>query len=115
VNGYQRDAAYLLVQQRVGPHQLWGSFGKAWDGSATSVGGAAVSTNGLAGKQWSVGYSYALAKSADIFASYYEMDNDRSASYAVFPSPGTVAPGANTRGFGVGLLYTFSASWTGSL
>ncbi len=114
IDDYRRDALYLLVQQRVGPHQLWGSLGLAGAGTAQAVSGAPT-TNGLDGRQWSVGYSYALSKNADLFGAYYEMNNGRSASYAVFPSPGTIAPGATTRGFGVGLLYTFLASWNASL
>jgi predicted porin len=107
VNQYKRAAWYALLQQRFGPHQLFASFGQASNGSCTKVGGAAASTDGLAGRQFSLGYTYSLSKAADIFVSYYGMNNDRSASYAVFPSPGTVAPGASTKGFGVGLLYAF--------
>ncbi len=107
VNEYKRTAWYLLVQQRFGPHQIFASFGQAADGSCTRVGGAPASTNGLAGRQFSLGYTYALSRAADLFVAYYGMNNDRSASYAVFPSPGAVAPGASTKGLGVGLLYAF--------
>jgi predicted porin len=107
VSHYQRNAWYVLVQQQLGAHQLWASLGTASAGSATRPGGVAASTDGLGGKQWSVGYSFALSKSADLYASYYGMDNDRSASYALFPPLGTVAPGASTKGCGVGILYTF--------
>jgi len=107
VNQYKRTAWYALVQQRFGPHQLFASFGQASAGSCTKVGGAPASTDGLAGRQFSLGYTYSLSRTADLFVSYYGMNNDRSASYAVFPSPGTVAPGASTKGFGLGLLYAF--------
>jgi predicted porin len=107
VNQYKRTAWYTLVQQRFGAHQLWVAYGSAGAGSCTKVGGAATTTNGLGGAEYSVGYSYSMSKTADVFLSYYGMTNDRSASYAVFPSPGTVAPGSSTKGFGVGLLYTF--------
>lgn len=112
VNHYDRDAFYLLVQQRLGDHQIWGAFGHAFAGSAKAVGGAAATTNGLSASQWSIGYTYALAKSAEVFASFFQMINDRSASYALFPPFGTVAPGATSTGFGLGLIYTFDASWT---
>jgi predicted porin len=115
VRRYARDAFYALLQQRVGAHQLWGAYGQAFDGDATLVGGGAASTRGLGARQWSVGYSYGLSKSADVFASYYELRNERSASYAVFPGFGAVAPGADTRGFGVGVLYTFDVGWTAKL
>ena len=108
VNHYERDAWYLLVQQRWGTHQLFGAYGTANAGSAKLVGGGPATTNGLGGKQWSAGYVYSLAKSADLYASIYGMNNDRSASYALFPPVGSgVAPGAATTGFGLGILYTF--------
>ena len=111
VNHYHRDALFFLAQQHVGPHQIWASLGLAFQGSCEVVGGGACSTDGLGGRQWSIGYSYSLARSADLFAAYYQMDNDRSATHAVFPSPGTLAPGSTTRGIGVGFLYTFDAAW----
>jgi len=108
VNHYERDAWYLLVQQRWGTHQVFGAYGKANAGSATVVGGGPVTTNGLGGAQWSAGYVYSLAKTADLYASVYGMTNERSASYALFPPVGSgVAPGASTTGFGLGILYTF--------
>jgi predicted porin len=108
VNHYERDAWYLLVQQRWGTHQLFAAYGSANAGSAEIVGGGPVTTNGLGGKQWSAGYVYSLSKSADLYASVYGMSNDRSASYALFPPVGSgVAPGASTTGFGLGILYTF--------
>lgn len=108
VNHYERDAWYLLVQQRWGAHQLFGAYGKANAGSATVVGGGPVTTNGLGGAQWSAGYTYSLTKTADLYTSVYGMTNERSASYALFPPVGSgVAPGASTTGFGLGILYTF--------
>jgi len=108
VNHYERDAWYVLVQQRWGSHQLFGAYGKANAGSATVVGGGPVTTNGLGGAQWSAGYTYSLTKTADLYTSVYGMTNERSASYALFPPVGSgVAPGASTTGFGLGILYTF--------
>lgn len=108
VNHYERDAWYLLVQQRWGAHQVFGSYGKAAAGKATVVGGGPATTNGLGGAQWSLGYSFGLTKTADLYTSVYGMSNERSASYALFPPVGTgVAPGASSTGFGLGILYTF--------
>ncbi|WP_306599565.1 porin [Geothrix sp. 21YS21S-2] len=107
VDHYQRDAWYLLVQQRWGMNQVFGSYGKAGAGSVTVRGGGPATTNGLGGTQWSVGYVRSLAKTVDLYASAYGMNNERSASYALFPPVGKVAPGASTTGFGVGILYTF--------
>ena len=107
VNHYERDAWYVLVQQRWGAHQLFGAYGKGNAGSATVVGGGPATTNGLGGTQWSAGYTYSLTKSADLYTSVYGMNNDPSASYALFPPLGKIAPGASTTGFGLGILYTF--------
>ena len=107
VNEYKRIAWYSVFKQRFGPHQVWASYGVANAGSCTRVGGGPVTTNGLGAAQYSLGYSYSLSAASDIFASYYGTANDRSASYAVFPSPGTVAPGSTTQGIGLGMLFTF--------
>jgi hypothetical protein len=112
VDHYARNAWFALLQQRIGNHQAWGMFGRAYQGNADRVGGGSASTSGLGAVQWSVGYSYRIAKTADVFASYYELRNDRSASYSAFPGFGAVAPGADTRGAGIGILYTFDAAWT---
>jgi len=74
------------------------------------VGGGDCTTNGLNGRQWSIGYTYSPAKTFDIYASYYETDNGRSASYTFFPLVTEVAPGATTRAFGVGMLYMFDVT-----
>lgn len=107
IDAYRRVAWYALVQQRFGPHQVWAAYGSAAAGSCGRVGGGAATTSGLGGAEFSAGYSYSLSRSTDLYAAFYGMNNDRSAQYAVFPSPGTIAPGADTRGFGVGLLFTF--------
>jgi len=111
VKSYGRDAFYVLVQQRLAEHQLWGAYGRADAGSCTVAGGGACTANGLGATSLALGYSYALTKTADLFAAYYQTANQRSGSYAAFPSVGTVAPGGTSRGFGLGLLYTFDASW----
>jgi predicted porin len=112
VDHYARYAWYALLQQRAGDHQLWAAYGQASRGEATLVGGGPASTRGLGARQWSVGYSYSVAKAADVYACYYEMRNERSSTYSVFPGIGAVAPGADTLGFGVGVLYTFDVAWS---
>lgn len=107
VSRYQRDAIYGAVQQRLGAHQVWGSFGQAGAGRCSLVGGVSCTTNGLHGRQWSVGYTYSPAKTVDIYASYYEMNNGRSATYGLYPMVVPIAPGSTTRAFGVGILYMF--------
>jgi predicted porin len=112
VDEYVRLAWYALLQQRFGAHQVFGSFGQADAGECEVVGGGDCSTRGLGATQLSAGYSYALAKAADVYVAYYQTLNERSASYGVVGGPGAVAPGGDTRGVGVGFLYTFSATAT---
>jgi predicted porin len=112
VNGYRRLAFHALAQQRFGDHQLWASYGMAEKGKCKVAGGGACSTKGLGATQLALGYSYSIGKSFDLFASYYQLVNDRSASYGVVGGPGTVAPGGDTRGMGIGFLYTFAATAT---
>jgi predicted porin len=111
VDHYGRDAWFALAQQRFGDHQLWVSYGQATAGSCTVAGGGPCTANGLGATQLAAGYVYSLGANADVYAAYYQLANERSASYAAFPPMGTVAPGATTRGFGLGFLYTFDASW----
>jgi predicted porin len=110
VDRYERYAIWALAMQKVAAHSVWLTAGKAGNGTCHLNGTAPCYTNGLAARTWSAGYSYAITQAADVYASYYETRNDHSGSYAVFPSPGTVAPGGDTRGVGVGLLVTFAAT-----
>ena len=93
VNSYQRDAILGAVQQRIGEHTLWGSFGYAGAGRCTMAGGGPCTTNGLDGRQWSVGYTFSPAKTVDIYASFYELANGRSGTHALFPLVVPIAPG----------------------
>jgi hypothetical protein len=57
--------------------------------------------------QWSVGYTFSPAKTFDIYASYYEMRTGRSAQYGLFPPVVPIAAGADTQGFGLGVMFIF--------
>jgi predicted porin len=109
VNEYERDSFYLLAEQAFNKHHVWITYGSADKGSCTLVGGS-CSTNGLGSTQTALGYLYRFDKHTDVYAGYYKLSNDDSASYAVFPpiaGPGNTAPGADTTGFGIGMLYSF--------
>jgi predicted porin len=112
VNGYQREAVYSSLKQRLGNHAVWGSYGVANSGRCTTVGNLPCSTNGLSATQWSVGYTYSPAKTVDLYGAYYEMINERSASYGLFPPVAPVAPGTTTHAFGVGIQYIFEFTTT---
>jgi predicted porin len=110
VDGYQRDAVYGAVQQHIGNHAIWGAFGVADKGRCTRVGQEPCTTNGLNGLQWSVGYTFSPAKTVDLYASYYEMRNGRSATYTLFPPVVPISPGSTTTAFGVGIMFLFDVS-----
>lgn len=111
VSSYERYAFFALAQQRFGDHQVWASYGLASRGSCDAAGGGACTTEGLGASQFGVGYSRAFGKSFDLYGAYYQLVNDRAATYGVVGGP-AVAPGGDTRGLGIGLLYTFSATAT---
>ena len=104
---YERIAWSLSVQQGLGDHKVWATYGSAGQGSAKVAGTGSTSTDGLGAVQLSLGYSYALGKSAELLASWYSVRNDAAATYGLFPVLAGINPGADTRGFGVGMLYTF--------
>lgn len=112
VNAYARYAFHALAQQRFGSHQVWASYGLALRGTCEVAGGGACTTRGLGASQLGAGYSHAIGKSFDLYAAYYQLANERSATYAVVGGPGAVAPGGTTRGLGIGFLYTFAATAT---
>jgi predicted porin len=107
INEYKRTAWTLSVQQPFGDHKVWITYGSAGAGSAKAVGTGNTSTDGLGAKQLSLGYDYALGKSVDLIASCYTVRNDSAATYGLFPVLNGLNPGADTKGFGVGMLYTF--------
>jgi hypothetical protein len=117
VDGYQRDAVYGALQQDLGVipalenFALWGAFGVADEGRCTRVGNLDCTTNGLNGLQWSVGATFSPAKTVDIYASYYEMRNGRSGTYALFPPVVPISPGSTTTAFGLGIMFLFDVTW----
>ena len=107
VNSYQRNAILGAVQQRIGAQHAVGLIRLRPGWPVHDGGGAPCSTNGLDGRQWSVGYTYSPAKTVDIYASVYELANGRSGTHAFFPPVVPIAPGSTTRAAGVGILYIF--------
>lgn len=116
IDQYKRNSIFFSCQQTLGDHKIWANFGQASKGEVNRVGGVgSTSTEGLAAKQYSLNYAYALGKKADLFASYYTVKNEKAATYSCFPppmnpttgGPTAVKPGADTTGLGVGILYTF--------
>jgi len=110
VNEYKRTAYYVLAEQSWGPNAVWASYGRAADGTCSKVGGADCVTGGLGADYWAAGYIYHFSKRTDGYITYYSLTNKESGQYSVQPVVGTaaaVAPGADIKAFGVGLLHLF--------
>jgi predicted porin len=110
VSEYKRNAYYLLLEQSWGPHVIWGSFSQAADGDCSVVGGAACVSSGLGASYYAAGYIYHFSKRTDGYVTYYQLNNKESGQYSVQPLVGTaasIAPGADIKAFGVGLLHIF--------
>jgi predicted porin len=106
VERFAKDAWWVSVQPRFGPHQVWASYGQASAGSCERVGGLSCSTAGLGAKQWVVGWSYSLTKRTEVYGAYFQVINDASAQYTTLP-PLFAAPGADTRGADIGVMHSF--------
>lgn len=108
VTRYRRDAWFLGAQHRLGNHNVWAHYGKGDKGSCERVAGATCVTSGLGARQWTLGYGYSLSKRTDLFAAFYSIDNNQSASYGgILPVTPVPAPGADTRGLGLGMVHLF--------
>jgi predicted porin len=108
VNGYKRRAYYGIVEQFFGANSVWGSYGRAEDGSCSRVGGVSCSARALGANYWALGFIHRFSKRTEIYAVYYRLENRESGTYS--PQPivgGTLAPGADTVSAGVGLLHYF--------
>jgi hypothetical protein len=109
INAYKKNTFYVLVEQKIGGNSIWGTYGKAKDGSCSRVGGAACNTSNLGASEWSIGYIQRLSKRSELFAVFYGINNEASGTYGTQPTVGAaaIAPGADTRGLGVGMIHYF--------
>jgi predicted porin len=108
IQEYKRRAYYGIVEQQFGNNGVWGSYGRAEDGSCARVGGAACTTHGMGANYWTLGYIYRFSKRTEIFATYYRIENRESGTYSAQPTVGgPIAPGADTVGAGVGIIHYF--------
>jgi predicted porin len=108
IQEYKRRAYYVIVEQQFGNQSVWGSYGRAEDGTCRRAGGIACSTHAMGADYWTVGYIYRFSKRTEVFAAYYRVDNKESGTYAPQPIVGaSIAPGADTVGAGVGIIHYF--------
>jgi predicted porin len=111
VRQYKRNAWYALFEQFFGNNNqnVFLAYGRADAGSCSRVGPLACVTTDLGAKYLTVGYVYRFSKRTEVFLTYYKMDNERSAQYSPGPfvNGTTIAPGADTQAFGVGMFHSF--------
>ena len=110
VSSYKRNAWYAVIEQFfANKSSVFASYGKAGDGSCERVGGASCSTSALGANYLTLGYIYRFSKRTEVMAAYYRLTNKESGQYSPGPTVSTaaVAPGADTNGFGVGIIHFF--------
>jgi predicted porin len=111
VSEYKRNAWYGVIEQFFANNKssVFASYGQAADGDCTRVGGVTCATNGLGAKYFTVGYIYRFSKQTEGFIAYYRLTNKESAQYSPGPmvNAATIAPGADTTGYGLGMMHFF--------
>jgi len=114
INSYERPAFYVLLQQTLFGHNVWGAYGKAYPGKCERLPGGPIETCSTAniGAQWLMGgYMYEFTETAQAFVMVYSLVNDRSALYVTSPALARegISPGLDQFGAGIGFNWAFSA------
>ena len=111
VREYKRNAWYAVIEQFFGgnTNSMFFSYGQAQAGTCSRVGPLACTTNDLGAKYMTVGFIHRFSKRTELIVAYYKMDNERSAQYSPGPmvNGASIAPGADTQAFGLGLYHSF--------
>jgi hypothetical protein len=113
---YARPALYLQLHQTIAEHNVWGAYGRAFDGECSRFpsadGTPAPCVTDKIGAEWiQAGYMYRFTENAGVFFSAYRLRNERSGLYftAALSREG-LSPGLDQLGAGLGLYYTFGAN-----
>lgn len=116
VNKYSRPAFYVLLEQTVFKHHIWGAYGRAFDGECTRIpladGTPAPCSTEHVGANWiQAGYMYEFTENAQGYVAAYRLQNERSGLYVTTPSllREGLSPGLDQLGAGVGFRYAFGA------
>jgi predicted porin len=110
VSKYKRLSYYGVIEQFfANKSSVFFSYGFAGNGECTRVGGLACTTHALSAKYITAGYIYRFSKRTEGFIAYYRLTNEESAQYSPGPmvNAATIAPGADTTGYGVGMIHYF--------
>ncbi len=133
VTDITRMAAYGLIQQSFGSHSVWVAGGHATEGTCALRGATTCATTGLSADYGTLGYLFSFTKDAGVYALGYGLWNDITARYSPFPildsrkasgtsggstfsflpNIGEIAPGADTIGVGIGVVYSFNVGIIG--
>lgn len=131
IDEFSRPAYYVLAQQSFGNHDIWVSYGQAFEGDCHITDAAPgvptpCTTKGLGAAYPSAGYMYSFADSASIYALGYYVINDVSARYTSFPmlesrrnsvdglpNIAETSAGSDTFGVGIGFVYSFNVKLLG--
>jgi predicted porin len=82
-----------------GPHRVYANYQQQKQGNAK-------------GNTWALGYTYALSKRTNLYATYASLDNNASAAFGLTSSSVTIAPAATSLGkdpsvYSLGLRHSF--------
>jgi hypothetical protein len=133
ISDLSRMAAYGLIQQTFGNHNIWVAGGHATEGTCYTKTADTCPTIGLSADYGTVGYLYSFNQGSGVFLVGYGLWNDIMARYTPFPildnrkssssaggsafsflpNIGEIAHGADTTGVGLGFVHAFNAPLLG--
>jgi predicted porin len=128
VSDLSRAAAYGLIQQSFGSHNIWVAGGHATEGTCGLKGFTTCPTAGMSADYGTLGYLYSFTKDSGVYLIAYGLWNDIMARYTPFPilddqessgstggssfpylpNIGRIAHGADTTSVGIGFVHTFN-------
>ena len=104
---YEHVTYLVSGDYRLGPWRFAASYVGGTDGSCSLIGGANCSTDGLDGKQVSIGASYSLSRRTQIFALAAKLWNGKSARYINADWLADLQPGQDISQIALGIAHTF--------
>jgi hypothetical protein len=116
VNDYSRPAFYVLLEQTIAEHRVWGAYGRAFAGECSRIAMAdglpSLCTTQGVGADWiQAGYVYEFTENAQGYFAAYRLRNERSGLYVTTPSllREGLSPGYDQLAAGLGFRYAFGA------
>lgn len=106
-NSLEKSGVILGAKHVMGKHEFYGSYGLATDIDCTNANGSACTTADSGASHITLGYDYLITKQFMIKTFYSDVRNDANAKYDFDTNGISPAAGADPRGLGAGLRYTF--------